>query len=263
MASDTKQNIAKVEYVTKRRTATLKNHLERYIRWGFENIDEKHTPVLVQSAIDHEPDMRNILGHQDEDDDDGSSFARDARRVEHGVERNMIVNTARGKFKRATDATNKFVSDQPENQFQTIIRFTVSEAPTSAEFEPGTHFSDKQVEQIRKGLEKEAQHEVGDDVEGLEVEVQHSVGTKTIGKLAYHGEPIKSKYKFAVYLVSFNWKTQPITDLKKTNHQMKVGKTEPMVKDVLDKTEREIREICQALNITAAEFINLIDTELK
>ncbi len=273
MASKDKKYLSKMEYVTDHRTATLASHLDRYLRWGFHNDDDpRFSDILVQVESNHHSDMREYVGHQEDRGADKLEYARSGRQIEHGVERDMLTNVQRNKF-RSEDPN--FNSDD-NKQNHAIIRITLAEAPRHPDYIPGTAIAGKdkdgnpkdvkaEVDKIKNMITKEVKTEVGDDITNLDVEARTQVGNKIISRLTYHDEPVKAKYQFAVFVISFTWNDNPGVELKDTklNYQHKVGKNSPLLEEKTLNIKEEIKTAANLFNMSIADFITLLDNELQ
>lgn len=275
MASRDKKNLSKIEYVTDHRTQTLAKHLDRYLRWGFnvDDPDSRFHDILIQVETDHPAELRDYVGHQD-DHDQTLAYARLGKTSEFGVEKEMINNVKSNKFH---VGTGNFKSDSGDNNRKAIIRITIAEAPTHPDFVPGSTLigskdgkpkdSKAETDKIKAMLTKEVQAEVGDDISNLDVDAATRSGVKVIGSLSYHKDtPIKAKYQFSVFIISFVWNddvTIELGDNTLLNYQHKTSKTSPLIGSQVDSIVKEIKQACTMFDITPEAFIDIIDGGLN
>lgn len=278
MASKERQFQPKLEYSTNKRTSTLASHLDRYLRWGFsDDSDNKFHKILIQVDSDISSDMRDYVGHIAEIDPEKKvDHARDGRQNEHQIEREMITDVQTNKFN-MTDSSARFHSDS-RNDNNALIRITIAEAPKTHDFVPGSQLagldkdgkakdSKSEIDKIRKMIEKEVKHEVGDEVTNLDVHAQWRTGSKIVGRLTYHdNEPVYAKYNFAVFVVSFTWNEQPslkVDNATKFNYKQKTGKSGAIFETQYNDIIKDIKEISSSSGLSIQQIIDMLDNELQ
>jgi len=261
MASKQKKRISKIEYLFQKRVETLAAHLKRYVLWGLEDVDTEHSKYLVyvNSTTDHlHQAFRDEFGHESQRSNE-LKYAREARQAEHSTEQNLITNVIKNKFKH--EKKGNFKQDHPDTK-QTVITITVAESPGSLDHEPGSILTTKAIEQIKKGLAKEVESEVGSMIQQVDVESQVNQANKQLATLHYSNTPIMKKYQYAVFAISFVWNEVADTTVEKFNAHEKIGKRKSLVDERVAKLAEVVTQRAKDLNIPIEEFIRLMDAEL-